>query len=94
MDAKRMKRRAYDLERRYGLSLEEYEEMLDSQKSRCIICGEAHRNDDRLHVDHRHSDNSVRGLLCRRCNIMIGQARESVDILKNAVVYLNRFNNT
>jgi hypothetical protein len=47
----------------------------------------------RLHVDHDHKNGKVRKLLCSNCNRMLGCAKESIEILNNAIQYLNEYNN-
>lgn len=55
----------------YDLTQAQYEAMVESQSGKCAICQRASAR--RLHVDHRHSDGKVRGLLCGNCNRAIGQ---------------------
>lgn len=84
------------IKEKYGLSISAYREMLDKQKNRCAICG-AHfvavaegRRTIRAHIDHDHSTGKVRGLLCRNCNWMLGQARDDQSILQRAIAYLSQ----
>lgn len=51
----------------YGITVEQYEEMLKRQKGGCAICGKR-PGKKRLHVDHNHETGQVRGLLCAKCN--------------------------
>lgn len=53
---------------RYGLTVEQYDEMVEAQEGRCAIC----RRDVKLCVDHDHDTGKVRALLCHRCNILVG----------------------
>jgi hypothetical protein len=62
-------RRQQNVKARYGLTMPELQAMADAQARRCGIC-EAHLT--RYCVDHDHSTGRVRGLLCHRCNILIG----------------------
>jgi len=79
------------LKYKYGISLEEYEHMLAAQCGRCAICGKHESNlYVRLSVDHNHKTGKVRGLLCRRCNSMLGFCDESVHLLQTAIAYLER----
>lgn len=55
----------------------------------CAICG-APPTTKRLQVDHDHQTDEIRGLLCARCNRMLGQALDSEDMLRKAIDYLNR----
>ena len=75
--------------RRFGLSLEEYEDMANRQNDSCSICG-IHRsflNKD-LVVDHNHITGKIRGLLCDTCNRAIGLLKDNIDVLLNAITYL------
>lgn len=63
--------------RKYGLSLEQYEQMLAQQKGRCAVCQEVPR---RICVDHDHETGDVRGLLCSSCNTALGLLKE--DLLR------------
>ena len=56
---------------RYGIDLEDYEELLAAQKGRCAICG-AFPIVKRLSVDHNHRTGTIRGLLCQACNGALG----------------------
>ena len=82
------------LKRVFGITIEEYNQMLDDQNKVCKICGGKEirklKNGKitRLHVDHNHETGEIRGLLCNRCNIMLGQARDNSLILIKAVKYL------
>lgn len=76
--------------RKYGISLEQYEAMFQSQSGSCAICRKDNPSGRRLHVDHCHTTGTVRELLCYRCNAMIGYSREDVGILRVAVDYLVR----
>src|SRR5438094_9480440 len=60
--------RAGHLKRKFGISLEQYEEMLAKQGGVCAICGAPPPEGTSLHVDHDHETGEVRGLLCFPCN--------------------------
>lgn len=88
-------RRKYNLKRLYGLTLEQYEELFETQRGLCAICRKPETITDRrssskpnLGVDHCHTTGRVRGLLCRTCNTGIGLLTESPEILHAAVQYL------
>jgi hypothetical protein len=74
---------------KYGLSPQELRKMLDESGDRCEICGQ----ESDLHVDHDHETGKVRGLLCSSHNTMLGQARDSIEILQSAILYLTRYKN-
>lgn len=84
-------RRARVLKYAYGITVEKYEAMVAAQNGKCAICGKrAHENvGGKLHVDHCHRTNQVRGLLCNDCNHGLGQFRDNTQFLISAVIYLN-----
>jgi hypothetical protein len=71
----------------YGISLEDYTEMVADQEGRCLICSEP---TDKLVVDHDHKTNEVRGLLCSACNTGLGHFKDSTDRLRSAIDYLTK----
>lgn len=73
----------------YGITLEEYNTLLEKQKGCCAIC-KRHQSffKKALHVDHNHFNNKIRGLLCYSCNTLIGHAKEDIQILKTSIKYL------
>ena len=90
---KEMNRRA-NLKTRYGISHDDYLQMLDDQGGRCGICGTDKIVGGRGHwdVDHCHSTNKVRGLLCSKCNTGLGSFSDSVETLRLAIRYLEDSN--
>ena len=74
--------------RNFGISLEQYEEMLRRQDSVCAICSGVNANGRRLSVDHHHTTGVVRALLCFACNVAIGHMRDDPDLLRLAAAYL------
>ena len=79
------------LKSKYGITLAQYNAMIESQKGVCKICGGKGEIKRRLHVDHCHSTGKVGGLLCYYCNLMLGLARDNPETLKNAARYLKNF---
>lgn len=77
----------------YGLSRDEYLKLFDDQKGCCAICGR-HQLEfkKRLSVDHNHTTNTIRGLLCSHCNSVLGYAKDSIDILNTSIKYLEKHN--
>lgn len=73
-----------------GWDLESYEKAVELQGNLCAICFMRCKLNQRLSADHDHITGSNRGLLCSACNFVLGHARDSVDILRNAVFYLNK----
>lgn len=80
------------LYRRYGIYLEEYEQMVKEQNNKCLICNQKPNPDGKKHnvlsVDHCHKTNKIRGLLCHLCNRAIGLFRERIDLIEKALCYL------
>lgn len=82
--------RAHELrvQKTYGLSAGAYRVLYALQGERCAICQRATGKTKRLAVDHRHSDNVVRGLLCGPCNQMLGYAHDDPAVFERAAEYL------
>lgn len=74
----------------YGISMDEYREMLAGQGGVCAICGGVNKDGRQLFVDHDHATGEVRGLLCNLCNRGIGNMRDSIELLQGAIEYLAR----
>jgi hypothetical protein len=81
--------RWYSLKKKFGLSKEQYEALLEGQNHVCAICGKGCTK--ALAVDHCHTTGKVRGLLCNNCNRGVGHLKDSVENMTNAITYLNRF---
>lgn len=79
---------------RYGLSVDDYAEMLKAQNYACAICKTLHYDEHRkrLYIDHDHplGKKAVRGLLCQNCNIGLGVFKDNIDSLKAAIRYLEK----
>lgn len=93
---------------RMGLTLEKYQELVASQEGRCAVCKEEETmlmpsgEVRRLSIDHDHAccptkrdicGGCNRGLLCNRCNRMLGMVNDNIELLRNAVAYLEGFSN-
>ena len=91
---KRVWKREYEWAK-YGLTRDTYYALWLGQSGKCAVCrrkpsGKGHCS--RLHIDHDHATDKVRGLLCSKCNIAIGQADDSPDRLRALADYLVRSN--
>lgn len=75
---------------KYGITLEQYEQMLINQNNCCITCKNEFNDENKPDVDHNHKTGKVRGILCHRCNLAIGYLREDEDILWNVLEYLKQ----
>ena|SRR5882672_334995 len=76
--------------RRYGLTHEAYENMLQAQGGVCAICGKPELTGRALSIDHDHKTTKVRALLCSKCNLALGAVGDDVDILAEMIGYLMR----
>lgn len=75
------------LKKKYGLTLEQYQQMFENQNGKCAICQEEEKG-RLLPVDHDHSNGKVRGLLCGNCNRGLGLFKDNKDLLQKAANYL------
>ncbi|QCW23048.1 hypothetical protein [Synechococcus phage S-B05] len=86
------RKREKDLKSKYGITLNEYDDMLTRQNYKCAICGTddtTFSNGKRFHVDHCHTTGKVRGLLCGKCNVALGHIGDNIDTLSRMINYLN-----
>ncbi len=76
--------------RQYGITIEEYDEMLEAQNYRCAICRDKDPGgrSSRFHIDHDHVTGEVRGLLCVNCNNGLGRFKDDLLVLREAIRYL------
>lgn len=82
--------RRHALLSKYGLTLEAFDELLESQLFCCAICKTTNWGQhNRPHVDHDHATGKVRGLLCLRCNVGIGMLNDDPSLLSIAITYLS-----
>ena len=83
------------IERKYGLSKDAYDRLLVAQGNKCKICGllETENTFGYLYVDHCHTTNKIRGLLCHNCNSMLGYAKDNQTTLFTAIEYLRENSN-
>jgi hypothetical protein len=88
-DKHKERRKGYAIKRRHGIGIEEYNLMFINQSGQCLIC-KKHQSEFKraLAVDHCHTTNKIRGLLCHKCNLILGYAHDDVEILKSAIEYL------
>lgn len=74
--------------RQYGLTPEDYDELLDQQEGRCAICRRKFTPSRRPQIDHDHKTGVVRGLLCSWDNQLLGLVRDNGTWLSQAASYL------
>jgi len=73
----------------YNLTPDDFIAMSESQDGKCAICGDI--GNRRLDVDHDHKTGKIRGLLCTSCNNMLGRAKDNIETLKSAIIYLYKY---
>lgn len=85
-------RRKAQLKFLYGLSLEQYTILFNKQSGLCKICNR-HQSvlKSKLCIDHDHVTNQIRGLLCKRCNSVLGLMEDNSKILLASANYLEKF---
>ena len=89
-----IKHRKCNYRRKYGITVEEYDQMLIDQSGCCAICGSdtpQRKLSRNFAVDHNHVTGGVRGLLCERCNRGIGQFKDCSELLDAAASYLRKY---
>jgi hypothetical protein len=86
--------------RKYGITLEKFEELSREQGGVCAVCGTADAGENRMFdIDHDHLHCSggrscgecVRGLVCRSCNMFMGIAKDNPTSLRKAADYIEKF---
>lgn len=83
-------RRNANYRREYGITIDEYENLLIKQNNGCAICGT--KSISKYHaVDHDHETGTVRGILCENCNRGIGMFKDDEQLLLKAIAYLKSY---
>ncbi len=78
----------------YGMTEDDYYELLDFQGNKCAICGQQETNKSNvggkrhMSIDHNHETGVVRGILCSKCNSMLGYARDNPEILRKGADFV------
>ena len=89
LDSAREKDRVYHYIRTYRLTEEQARQLVEDRTGTCAICEELKP----LVVDHCHTTNEVRGLICSACNSVLGYAKDNLKTLTRARAYLEEFYN-
>jgi hypothetical protein len=89
--------RSWNYRQNFGITLDDYEEMLEAQGGVCAICEQPENfiqnTNGRLRnlaVDHCHDSKKIRALLCNRCNRLLGLAKDSPDLLAKCINYIKQ----
>lgn len=86
-------RRKSHLKTRYGITDADYCRMFEAQGRCCAICKSpepGNGKSDLFDVDHCHTTNKVRALLCRNCNVTVGVVEKKAELIKLIHAYLER----
>lgn len=80
---------------KFNFTLDNYNTLTIKQKDRCAGCGEAlqYNKPNAVHVDHDHTTNKARGLLCHSCNTSLAHANDSITRLNGLIAYLIKHTN-
>lgn len=80
------------LKQKFGIDLSYYNNLIQLQEGKCAIC-KVSQNElpKRLYVDHDHKTGKVRGLICHKCNTILGHSGDNIIILSNAIKYLKKY---
>lgn len=86
--------RKWHLSKKYQLTIEDYNSLVAEQNNRCAICFSLFNllEGRKPPVDHCHSTGKIRGLLCRNCNLGLGNFLDNPEFLMNAIFYLKEYN--
>jgi len=82
--------REYQLKYKFGITVEQYNQMFVEQNGTCLICHQVNIRGRYLVVDHNHKTGKIRGLLCYHCNNGLGQFKDNIDSLLEAAKYLSK----
>jgi hypothetical protein len=77
-------------QKKYGISILDFNKMLAAQGDGCAICGNRSSGKRKLSVDHAHDSLIIRGILCSGCNTGLGGFRDSKENLLAAIKYLEK----
>lgn len=76
---------------KYGITVQQRDAMLAGQGGKCPMCLTEDPGDyNGWCIDHCHASGKVRGILCRRCNLLLGYAGDNPQTLARAIQYLNQ----
>ena len=82
---------------KYKITEQRYFEILEKQIGLCAICrsdSPGRKGSKNFTVDHDHTTMVVRGLLCHPCNVMLGLAKDNIEVLEMAIKYLKHYKET
>ena len=90
-----IRQRAKWLKSSFGISVDQYNDILLLQDNKCAICGRTEELDGKnFAVDHDHKTGKMRGILCKRCNLLLGKFENSTGNMEGAISYLQKYGGT
>jgi hypothetical protein len=82
--------RKQNLRRNFGITLEQYDQLLEIQDGKCAVCDKDHSFfKKKLAVDHNHKTGEIRGLLCGYCNYRMIARHTDSNLLRKMADYLD-----
>lgn len=84
----KIKVREYGLKVNFNLAPGQWDVMFLDQGSKCAICKRTDPVGKHWHTDHCHITGKVRGILCHKCNLMLGHGDDRADLLRSGADYL------
>lgn len=85
------RRRAKSRKTLYGITRTEWDRLFAGQGHACAICRAPEPGGKRTwNTDHCHKTGPVRGILCKRCNVVLGYVKDDIDLLNKLAAYLSR----
>lgn len=83
------RRHAWHLRTTFGITTERFEALLANQNGHCALCSkDKPGGQGAWHVDHDHATGTIRGLLCARCNQLLGVWEKNRPWFDGADMYL------
>lgn len=73
-----------------NITREELVKFINNHDKKCEICFRTKENNIRLGIDHCHKTGKIRGILCNNCNTALGKYQDDINLLKNAIKYLEK----
>ena len=84
------------LKKNYGIHTGIRNQMMEEQENQCKICSSTvefvqgkNLSTEHAVVDHDHETGAVRGILCGRCNTILGRAQDNTELLAKMIRYLD-----
>lgn len=79
------------IEKKYGITIDDYEKLRLQQNDSCAICGlTEEENGKLLAIDHNHKTKKVRELLCSGCNLIVGALKEDANLCLKIKFYIEK----